>query len=62
MFSGSFSGYAYIPLNRVMEPEALEQFLIDVKKDTALIGTEAHQKQFGFVKEWFFDFNHPQVE
>ncbi|KZV68632.1 GMC oxidoreductase [Peniophora sp. CONT] len=62
MLSGSFSGYAYIPLNSMMEPDALSQFLHDVENDTTLAGTEGLQMQFNFLKEWFRDPNHPQLE
>ncbi|VDC06720.1 unnamed protein product [Peniophora sp. CBMAI 1063] len=62
MLSGSFSAYAYIPLNRIMEPDMLGTFLSDVKRDTSLWGTAALQQQSNFLKKWFSDVDHPQLE
>jgi len=62
MLSGSFSGYAYVPLDRMMEPSALSKFTSDVESDLTLQGTETRKRQLNFLKSWFKDTKHAQLE
>ncbi|KAI0316269.1 alcohol oxidase [Amylostereum chailletii] len=62
ILAGSFSGFLYAPLDKIMNEEDFATFQRNVQDDKTLTDTPGKQKHFDLLKKWFSDPNHAQLE